>query len=556
LYEYGIVAFRNRTAPNGFLALIKSAISAQKGTNPNRIERSAWVVLFVLACLTCVAIRIRLLDVPLERDEGEYAYAGQLMIHGIAPYKLAYNMKFPGTYAAYAMIMSVFGQTTIGVHLGLLLVNLATTGLVLLVGLRLLDWEAGFAAATSYAVLTISPAVMGLAAHATHFVVLFALAGLLLLLKNTRSSSFTHIFISGLFFGVAVLMKQPGIMFLLFGFFWLLYRERNQPLPRVLLDLTIFISAALLSLVIAAGALWFAGTLGSSWYWCVRYAQVYGTSISIRDGWFLFLSTIPFVIGDCWPIWLLSAAGLVIALAKPGKFSLLFLVGLTIASTLAVSMGLYFRQHYFVMLLPVLSLFTGVVAAYAASTQHVITRVTGLAIFVISIVFPVAGRAEYFFRMSPTAACRFRYGENPFPEAIKVADFLRENSRPDERLLVLGSEPEIYFYSGRQSATGFIYMYPLTEQQPFALQMQRQLIEEVEKNRPAFVVFVWTPMSWRVAAGSERLLFQWADRYLQDNYRPVGLVNMPPHSSAKYYLPMGNAELQLAENYILIYQRR
>ena len=208
------------------------------------------------------------------------------------------------------------------------------------------------------------------------------------------------------------------------------------------------------------------------------------------------------------------------------------------------------------MLLPALSLLAGVAASYGAATQQVITRVIALSIFAIAVVFPLATRAEYFFRMSPLDACRFRYGENPFPEAIKVADFLRENSRPDERVVVLGSEPEIYFYSRRQSATGFIYMYPLAEQQRFALRMQRQMIEEVEKNRPGFVVFVWTPMSWRVAAGSERLLFQWADNYLNDNYRPVGLVNMPPEGPAEYYLPMENAELQLAENFILIYQRR
>ncbi len=39
------------------------------------------------------------------------------MLQGIAPYKLAYNMKFPGTYAAYAAMMSIFGQTIIGINL-------------------------------------------------------------------------------------------------------------------------------------------------------------------------------------------------------------------------------------------------------------------------------------------------------------------------------------------------------------------------------------------------------------------------------------------------------
>src|SRR5204863_2480684 len=82
-------------------------------------------------------VRLRLLDLPLERDEGEYAYAGQLMLQGIAPYDLAYNMKLPGTYAAYAVIMAAFGETIRGIHLGLFLVNSITILLVYFLGRRL-----------------------------------------------------------------------------------------------------------------------------------------------------------------------------------------------------------------------------------------------------------------------------------------------------------------------------------------------------------------------------------------------------------------------------------
>src|ERR1039458_5372696 len=78
------------------------------------------IVLFAL-------IRFRLRDMPLERDEGEYAYVSQLMLQGIPPYKLAYTMKLPGTHAAYALILAAFGQTSAGIHFGLLLVNAATT---------------------------------------------------------------------------------------------------------------------------------------------------------------------------------------------------------------------------------------------------------------------------------------------------------------------------------------------------------------------------------------------------------------------------------------------
>ena len=80
-----------------------------------------WAMILIL--LTTAWIRWGLLDVPLERDEGEYAYAGQLILQGVPPYQLLYNMKLPGIYAAYAGVIALFGQTPRGIHLGLLIVN-------------------------------------------------------------------------------------------------------------------------------------------------------------------------------------------------------------------------------------------------------------------------------------------------------------------------------------------------------------------------------------------------------------------------------------------------
>ena len=51
--------------------------------------RVGWCALVVIVFALVIAIRIRLLRIPLERDEGEYAYAGQLMLQGILPSKLA-----------------------------------------------------------------------------------------------------------------------------------------------------------------------------------------------------------------------------------------------------------------------------------------------------------------------------------------------------------------------------------------------------------------------------------------------------------------------------------
>ena len=168
-----------------------------------KLVQFAWWALATIVFTLVVAIRIRLLGIPLERDEGEYAYAGQLMLQGIPPYKLAYNMKFPGTYAAYALIMSMFGQTISGIHVGFLLVNAATIALVFLLGRRLINEMAGLVAAASYAVLSLSPTVLGFAAHATHFVMLPVLGGVLLLLDQPARAPFGRLFASGVLFGLA-----------------------------------------------------------------------------------------------------------------------------------------------------------------------------------------------------------------------------------------------------------------------------------------------------------------------------------------------------------------
>ena len=146
------------------------------------LRHRAWI-LVGLTILFVVVVRVRLREMPLERDEGEYAYVGQLMLHGVPPYREAYAMKLPGTYAAYALIMAVFGQSAAGIHIGLALVNAASIILMFLLGRRLLGEAAGVTSAVAFALLSLSPSVMGLAAHATHFVVLAALGGILFLLR-------------------------------------------------------------------------------------------------------------------------------------------------------------------------------------------------------------------------------------------------------------------------------------------------------------------------------------------------------------------------------------
>src|SRR5262249_54424035 len=118
-----------------------------------------WLAI-ALIILLFAGIRFRLRDMPLERDEGEYAYAGQLILHGVPPYQLAYNMKLPGTYAAYALLMAVFGQTPSGIHIGVILVNSACVLLVFAIARRLFEPLAASVAGATFALFSARPQLL------------------------------------------------------------------------------------------------------------------------------------------------------------------------------------------------------------------------------------------------------------------------------------------------------------------------------------------------------------------------------------------------------------
>jgi hypothetical protein len=76
---------------------------------------------------------------------------------------------------------------------------------------------------------------------------------------------------------------------------------------------------------------------------------------------------------------------------------------------------------------------------------------------------PIVARANA--SASPADASRIIYPESPFAESIRIAEYLREHTSLSDTIAVLGSEPQIYFYSNRHSATGYIYAYGLMEAQ-------------------------------------------------------------------------------------------
>lgn len=520
--------------------------------------------LLIVVLIVFSFIRLRLASFPLERDEGEYAYFGQLILHGIPPYKMAYNLKLPGTYCCYALIMAIFGQTVTGIRIGLLLFNLGSLLFLFYITKRLFNVFAALIAVATCSVFFVSLAFLGQAAHATHFVTFFSLGGIYFLLSAVEKRKYWMFLVSGLFMGLAFLMKQSGVFFPLFGGLMIIihyFFDSQKKLLRSFLNLVIFGVGAILPLLITMFILKGAGVFEKFWFWTMVYPRTYGARVPASQAWINFKILFQTITESFRSIWIMAGLGVIALFFYRGNaFYRLFTGIYLVFAFLNAVPGFYFRSHYFVPMIPAVSILTGLFLVFINSLIEKKFRYIGFITAIGFLAFLISGLnvwKEYYFTRSPDELCRWIYQRNYFNEAIPVAKYIQANTEEKDKIFVFGSEPEIYFYSQRLSATGYIYMYDLVFPQPFKKTMQNEMITEVEAVKPKYMVYFSCQFSWLSTQGESDSLFHWFNRFmLKYKYVPSGVVEyFYPEPSvyvwgndAMTYKPKSN-------NYIYIFRK-
>lgn len=517
-----------------------NAAGVQSTEKSFRLPGTAVVALLLLAIVLFGLIRYRLRNQPLERDEGEYAYSGQLLVEGIPPYQLAYNMKLPGIYAAYAAVMGVFGETPAGIHLGLLILNAATLIALYFLTAHLCGRVAGVIAAWSWGLLSTSTSVLGFEAHATNFVALPVVLGIWILLEALDRNRLWLLFMSGSALGIGVLMKQHGVFFVLFGLCYLAVRGRSfttegteEHRVRALVTRAgIFAAGATLPYLITCFWLYRAGVFPEFWFWTVSYAGEY-SKVGLRRAVRAFFENSSVVISPAVLIWALAAVGITAlwweGRARQHRNFVLLLLGF---SFLSLCPGAYFRLHYFILILPVIAMLTGVaVSAGMERLEKSFQRRTAvaapLAVFMVCFGVSVYGQHRQYFLEEPASVFVASYPGSPFIAAQQVAEFVEAHSSSADRIAVIGSEPEIYFYAHRHSSTGYLYMYSLIVHHKYSARMREEFLSELERNQPQFLVYVdvWDSWGERQVAQAQPFLDR-LQQFMSEGYEREGVAEI------------------------------
>jgi hypothetical protein len=245
-----------------------------------------------------------------------------------------------------------------------------------------------------------------------------------------------------------------------------------------------------------------------------------------------------------------------------------FWAGWWIASAVGVSIGFYFRRHYFFQALPPLVVLAGL--ALATMTERLLIRGGSLAAIglvasiTVAVLPPIVANRAILWASDPEAISRLIYGMNPFPESVEIARYIVRTSNPDDRIYIVGSEPQIFFYAERASATRYIFFYPLTGSYPDVLERQREVVADVAAVRPLYVVWVNLKTSLMRSGSTESHVFDASSRLLDREYLLEWLA-MPSMAGDSYDFVYGREARDLMKaagrraesaTWIALYRRR
>ena len=510
---------------------------------------------FFISLLLVVYVRLRFADAPFERDEGEYAYAGMMILKGELPYRDFYNMKLPGVYYSYAIIFKLFGQSVAVVRYSLLCLNLLTAFFTFQIARNWLNHKAAYWASGIFLLLSLGFHGQGFIANCEQFVNVFIAAGFVFL---SRKLSLLNLFVGGFFIGVATLMKQHAFHFALFPIFLLLKNWLNERNLRAFLSkMTALGFGFALPLTMTVFWIWQKGIFESFYFFIVQYASAYSTLphtfYENVDNFMNFFE----VAVDNMLLWLFLFATLffILKTAKKGldtegsNFAVLFLI-----SFVSICPGFYFRNHYFQLIfIPSALLIAFGLMNYEAIAGKLNRYLTRSWFVILSLAVMTAIEIEYFGLKSVDHVTSVIYRYAYFTEMRQVGEYLKQNVKPSETVGQFGVEPEIWFYAQKRASSGFLYAYPMLENHQFAAQLIEKFKTENEKTQPEWFILQDLTKAEMASKNLPRLQF-WANSFLK-NYEPKAILYANDKLTASFETNFFNIDTT-REVILTVYKRK
>jgi hypothetical protein len=420
--------------------------------------QSRWVNVIIIALVVILRLPT-LLPSLYNADEGYYGIIANDTLDGGTFYRTAVDTKPPGIYYIYVAVFKVAGKNNLlAVHVLAILVVAATALVVRRIGTRVVDDWSGAWSGIGYAVFVHAyrPGDT-LPANTEIFASLFLALSVLAFLHGQKKPGWSSLFLSGALVGVATLIRQPsavtlGAMLAYLVYLWLI--PRYQSLGRVLAVGSVLIIGFIV--VIAALACYYEwlGNLHDAYLWAWAFAIRYVEAETTLPYVLKRLGTVHLAVMLSWGLLCYFGIWQVIEIlrsfrrksAVPPEQVLLILW--LVLSYLGIFIGWRFPGHYHLAVLPSLSILAGqAFSRFVAEQQRspqprwrwIRAGIIGAA------ALPAIGFLVGAFVVRTQTL-----------DFLPVVQKIVNETKPNDRIFVWGSSPQLYSFSDRRMATRFV----------------------------------------------------------------------------------------------------
>jgi hypothetical protein len=299
--------------------------------------------------------------------------------------------------------------------------------------------------------------------------------------------------VAGLLIGLASLFKQVAAVALLAGACGVYWHVRGGSAPRTqCTTLTAALLCGFLFPWVVTGAYFVhVGALREFLFWVIEYPFSYMAFSQRVIGWATVGLRLRWNLSGLMMLWLFSVAALAAALIQgPGrKEKVVWVFG--ISCCFGVVAGWNFFPHYFIQMVPALSLLAarGIVALYEFSfrTRSKVAGGVLLVALVVSGGFFVVNHHAVYTRysgedISTKEASLGFFGFPAFALGRSIGLDLRSLTGPRDKVFVWKDHAEISFYGLRETPARMpIAALPMTP-------VEGILLEDLERGKPEFIV--------------------------------------------------------------------
>ncbi|MFO3796653.1 MAG: ArnT family glycosyltransferase [Anaerolineales bacterium] len=480
--------------------------------------RQGGEIVFVLSNVLLVLFPLRPWNaVNPGRDSGVFLYIGWRILNGELPYRDVWDHKPPIIFYLNALGVALSGNSRGGIWV----IELIFVFLAAWIGFRILSKIFGTPSAilaTFLWMLSLEFVIQG-GNLTTEYTLLFQFASLALIQRMVERSSPWIWFGLGILSALAFFTKQNTIGI---GIAALIYLVAERILSRKSRELWKEMGLFALggAIVSAAIFVFFAtqGAFSDFWNAAFKYNFWYASHAEQPDKrWRYLLTGIePLTITGLFQIALIGyVIGFLLVCFKSPRVSRwlpFFLIGILDFPLEFILANMTGRRypHYYMALLPILAIFSGVVfwVVFSLLKEWLSQRIA-LPLIVIGslLAFGWGAYAEY------TDTVR-RYSGR---ELASITKYVRKISSPDDFVLMWGAETVNNFLAPRRSPTRFVYQYPLYAPGYTTPEMVEEFLDDILRTHPIIIDTrnPLTPM-YKFPVTSEKI--QATVKFLQAHY--------------------------------------